>query len=71
MQRLMHSSKFWTAIIDVIISLLLYFIGKYVPALADDVNFVVAAIQPVFLLVIAGIFLEDVASYRSGASPGR
>jgi len=69
MNRLLHSSKFWTAITDVVISLALYFIGKYVPGAADDVKTVIVAVQPVFALVIAGIFIEDAAAKRAGNDP--
>ena len=69
MTRLLHSSKFWTAMTDVVISLVLYFVGKYVPGAADDINFVIGAIQPVFLMVIAGIFAEDAAAKRAGLDP--
>jgi len=69
MTRLLHSSKFWTAMTDVVISLTLYFVGKYVPGAADDINFVIGAIQPIFALVIAGIFVEDYAAKRAGNDP--
>jgi len=45
---------------DLVVSLILYFVGKYAaPAMADDITYVIAAIQPVFLLVIGGIAYED------------
>jgi len=69
MNRLLNSSKFWTAMVDVVISLGLYFIGKYVPGAAEDVNTVIVALQPVFAMVIAGIFVEDAAAKRAGMDP--
>jgi len=67
---LLHSRKFLLLILDTIISLTLYFVGKYAaPSLAEDVKFIVAAYQPVFIAVIAGIALEDAAAKRSGRLP--
>ena len=67
MKRLLNSAKFWTAIVDLVLSLVIYFVVKYAaPAAAEDVKFVIAAVQPVFGLVIAGIFIEDAAAKRAG-----
>ena len=64
---LIRSRKFWVAMFDLAVSLILYFTGKYLaPAIADDVKFVIAAIQPVFLLVIGGIAYEDGQQKRAG-----
>jgi di/tricarboxylate transporter len=64
---LTQSRKFWLLVLDVALSLILYFTGKYLaPAIAEDVNFVIGAMQPVFVAVIAGIFIEDAALKRSG-----
>lgn len=60
MNRLFQSSKFWTAVIDVVVSLILYFASKYADAsLAEDIKVVILAIQPVFISVIAAIAYED------------
>jgi hypothetical protein len=67
-QGLLRSRKFWVAMFDLGVSLVLYFSGKYLaPAVADDIKFVIAAIQPVFLLVIGGIAYEDGQAKRGGA----
>lgn len=64
---LFRSRKFWLLILDTVISLALYFTGKYLaPAVANDINFLIGAIQPVFVAVIAGIFVEDAAAKRAG-----
>ena len=64
------SRKFWTAIVDVAVVLILYFVGKYAaPGLAEDVNFIVAAMQPVFVMVIAGFAIEDAAAKKAGNFP--
>ena len=61
------SRKFWTAIIDIVASLTLYFVGKYAaPEIAEDVKFLIVAFQPVFVLVIAGIAFEDAAAKKAG-----
>jgi hypothetical protein len=71
MKRLFASSKFWTAIFDAVISIVLYFVGKYAPVAAEDVKWLIITIQPIFMLVIVGIFAEDVALKNSGRSyPG-
>lgn len=70
MSRLLKSSKFWTLVIDVVISLILYFGVKYLsPTLYEDVEFFVLAIQPIFLAVIGGIAWEDAAAKRAGQAP--
>ena len=64
---LFKSRKFWVAIFDLAVSFILYFVGKYAaPVLADDVTFIIAAIQPVFLLVIGGIAYEDGQAKQAG-----
>jgi len=63
---LLHSRKFWVAVADLTVTLTLYFVGKYAPAYADDVKIVIAAIQPVFLVLIGSIAYEDGAAKRAG-----
>lgn len=64
---LLRSRKFLTAIFDLVVSLILYFVGKYAaPAMADDITYIIAAIQPVFLLVIGGIAYEDGQAKKAG-----
>jgi len=61
------SRKFWTAMVDLFCSLVLYFVGKYaVPEMAEDVKFLIVAFQPVFALVIAGFAYEDAAAKKAG-----
>ena len=63
---LFHSRKFWLLILDTVISITLYFIGRYAdPTLAEDMKFLIASIQPVFVTVIIGIFTEDNAQVRA------
>jgi hypothetical protein len=58
---LLHSRKFWLLMFDFILGLTTYFVGKYAPLAADDVKFVFAAVQPVFITVIYAIAKEDSA----------
>lgn len=61
MQRLWKSSKFWLLVFDVAASLALYFVGRYALNALEDVKFLIVTLQPVFALVITGIFVEDAA----------
>ena len=65
---LLHSRKFWLAMFDLVLGLVTYFVAKYVPVAADDVKFVFAAIQPVFIMVIYGITAEDRALIAAGVN---
>lgn len=61
MKRLGQSSKFLLLILDVVISLTLYFVGKYLPTAAPDVEFAIKVLQPVFIALILAIAGEDFA----------
>ena len=64
---LLRSRKFLLLVLDTAISLVLYFVGKYAaPELAEDVKFVIAAYQPVFVAIIIAISVEDAAAKRAG-----
>ena len=64
---LFRSRKFLIFISDVFFSTLLYFVGKYaVPGVAEDINFLVAVLQPGVLILIAAIAYEDVQAKRAG-----
>ena len=56
-----QSRKFRLMVYDLVISLILFFVGKYAPIAMEDVSFLIAAMQPVFIAVIGGIALEDAA----------
>lgn len=64
---LLRSRKFWLAIVDVVLSTVLYFAGKYAGAALDDIKFLIAAYQPVIGLVIVGITVEDTAKAQAHA----
>ena len=64
---LLHSRKFLLLVLDTAISLVLFFVGKYAaPGLAEDIRFVIAAYQPVFVAIIVAIAVEDAALKRAG-----
>lgn len=64
MASLLKSRKFWLAILDIVISTATYFITKYVaPEVAEDILWLIAAWQPVVIMLIAGIAIEDKRKY--------
>lgn len=70
MKRMLHSAKFWTAMVDVAVSLGAYFVVKYAnPAAAEDVLTVIGAIQVPIGLVIAAWCAEDVAAAKYAQPP--
>ncbi len=67
MNRLLRSSKFWALILDVTLSLVVYFVTKYVvPGAAEDVLFVIGSINAIFIVLIGAIAWEDAAAKRAG-----
>ena len=56
---LLQSRKFLLLILDTVISLSLFFVGKYAPIAFEDVQTMILALQPVFVSVIGGIAYED------------
>ena len=68
---LLKSRKFWLLILDTVISMIAYFVGKYMGAQGEDVLFVVGMLQPVFVALILSIAVEDAASKRAGTFIGR
>ncbi len=63
---LRYSRKFWIAVADCVSGLALYFVGKYVPAAAEDLQTTWIALQPVLVILIAGIAAEDFAEKHTG-----
>lgn len=57
---LLRSRKFLVAIFDLLVSFIMHFGTKYLaPVAFEDIQFVIASVQPVFLLVIYTIAYED------------
>lgn len=62
MADLIRSRKFWLMILDVVISTVTFFVTKYAsPELAEDIIWLIAAWQPVFVAIIIAIAQEDAA----------
>ncbi|MDD5517835.1 MAG: hypothetical protein PHV98_00605 [Candidatus Omnitrophica bacterium] len=62
---LLQSRKFWLLVMDTVISLALLVVGLYNPTLTETVNKFIVILQPVFVAVITGIFVEDAAGMLS------
>ena len=63
---LLGSRKFLLMLLDVVVSGVLFFSGKYAtPDALDNVKFLIAALQPVFITVIASIAHEDAAQIKA------
>ena len=60
---LLQSRKFLLLVLDVVISLALYFVGKYAGAgVFEDVKLVITSVQPIFIAIIVAIAIEDGAA---------
>lgn len=63
-----QSRKFWLMVADVTVSLATYFIGKYMnPAAAQDLLFLIGAVQPVVISVIVSITVQNIEGIKAGA----
>jgi hypothetical protein len=61
------SRRFWVSILDIVITLSLYFVAKYVPGAIDDVKFVMLALQPLALALIIAYTVEDINLIKAEA----
>jgi hypothetical protein len=61
------SRRLWVGVLDILISLILYFIAKYVPGAIEDVKFVVLLLQPLALTFIIAYTVEDINLIRAEA----
>ena len=58
---LWKSRKFWLLILDTVVSIAIFFIGRYVlDAQAEPVLFLIGALQPVFLMLIGMYTYQNV-----------
>lgn len=58
---LWKSRKFWLVIMDLVVSIAMFFGGKYlVPEDFEIVKFLIGAIQPVFLMLIGAYTYQNV-----------
>jgi len=68
MSTIWKSRKFWIMCVDVFVSLTTYFVGKYInPAAGADILFLIGALQPVVLLVIASITVQNIQGIKAEA----
>ena len=58
-KALFGSRKFILLVLDVVISLILYFVSKYLPNAEADVKFVILALQPIVIAIVLAIAYED------------
>jgi len=58
---LRKSRKFLILVLDTVISLALFFVGKYAMNAIEDVKFLILALQPVAVAIIYSIAVEDAA----------
>lgn len=72
LKALLRSRKFLTLLLDVVLSTVLFFVGKYAtPELFEDIQFLIGAYQPVFLFIIGAIAYEDGAQLKAGVHPAQ
>lgn len=58
------TKELWTALIDLLISLILYFGAKYfTPSIFEDVKFVIAAIQPFVAVLLLHFYGQSMAAF--------
>jgi hypothetical protein len=68
MSSIFKSRKFWIMVCDTVVSLVTYFVGRYLnPESVKDILFLIGALQPVILLVIASITVQNVAGIKAQA----
>jgi hypothetical protein len=65
MPSIFSSRKFYITLADLIFSSVLFFGTKYLaPTAMDDVKFLIGAIQPVVLMLIAAYTIQNVEGIR-------
>lgn len=57
---LLKSRQFIVTVLDMLISLTIYFVGKYAGAAIEDLRFVITVTQPAIGLLIAAYTVNDV-----------
>ena len=63
--KLLYSRKFLLLSFDVLVSIILYFVGKYAGNdLFADAKFLIVILQPVIIAIIIAISVEDAAEKR-------
>lgn len=63
-KSLLQSRRFLTLVVYTAISVVLYFVGKYFQVAAEDVKFLIAALLPIVLALIAAYTVDDMQAAR-------
>ena len=56
LKKLLFSRKFMLLVVDTVVSILLFYFGTF-----EGVEFLIGALQPVFVFIILAIAIEDAA----------
>ena len=56
LKKLLFSRKFMLLVVDTVVSVLLFYFGAF-----EGVEFLIGALQPVFVFIIMAIAIEDAA----------
>ncbi len=65
---LLKSRKFWLMAFDAICSLIVYFAARRLaPAAADDVIKIIATLQPVVIVMITAITVQNVEAMKAAS----
>ena len=66
---LLQSRKFMLLVLDTVVGLTVFFVGKYANVASEDVGQAILYLQPVFVALIVSIAVEDAAAKRAGNFP--
>lgn len=70
MSSLLHSRKFWLAMLDTVVTIAVMWVGYLAaPEQAELIIATIIAIQAPFVVLINGIKAEDVAKIQAGTHP--
>lgn len=63
----LQSRRFLALLLDVFVSTVLFFVGKYATAeVLEDIKFLIVTYQPVFIFLIGAYTVEDFAQAKYG-----
>lgn len=65
-ESIWKSRRFWVLVLDTVIALVLFFVGKYSSsAMFEDVKFLIVTLQPVFLTLIGSYTYQSVQETKA------
>lgn len=67
---LFKSRKFWLLILDTVVSIVVYVVSNFFPDAQEHAKFLIGALQPIFVMLILAIAVEDAAEKRAGSFEG-